>query len=191
MKKQKIVIALMCKIDDMILLEIKEHVKKVYGLEIEVIFFEQDLKYAYNSRRNQYLAENIIQEVRKIKEREYEKWLLIVDVDLYTRDSDYVFGSACSSAGISIISNKRLNQKSYLLEENERMLLTRLKKVAIHEIAHLFNLEEFCHSEKCVMQCSYPLDARDSYLCESCKRFLYCRLKGYKYSLLLYTLWHA
>ncbi|MCX8034302.1 MAG: archaemetzincin family Zn-dependent metalloprotease [Thermodesulfovibrio sp.] len=191
MKKQKIVIIFMCKVDDKVILEIKEHIKKIYGLETEVIFYEQDLNYAYNNQRNQYLAEDIIQEVRKIKKKEYEKWLLIVDVDLYTLDSDFVFGLACSNDGISILSINRLKHRFYSLEENERIFITRLKKVATHEIGHLFNLDEFCHSKKCVMQCSYPLDLRDSYLCESCKRFLYYRLKGYKYSLLLYTLWHA
>lgn len=191
MKQQKIVMAVMCKIDNTVLLEVKDHIKKIYNLEIEVIFFEQDLTYAYNSKRNQYLAEDIIQEVGKIKSQEYEKWLLIVDVDLYTRDSDFVCGLACPNTGISIISVNRLKQQFYSLEENERIFSTRLKKVATHEIGHLFNLDEFCHTKKCVIQCSYPLDIRDSYLCESCKRFLYYRLRGYKYSLLLYTLWHA
>lgn len=191
MKQQKIVIALMCKIDDVMLSEVKDHIKNIYGLEIGVISLEQNLNYAYNSKRNQYLAEDIIQEVRKIKKQEYETWLTIVDVDLYTVDSDFILGLACSKAGISIISINRLKQQFYNLEENKIIFLTRLKKVAIHEIGHLFNLDEFCHSKKCVMQCSYPLDARDSHLCESCKRFLYYRLKGYKYSLLLYTLWHA
>lgn len=190
MKEQKIVITPMCEIDHMTLLEVKEHIKKAYGLEAEVISFEQDLNFAYDKKRNQYLAEHILKEARKIKKQEYEKWLLIVDVDLYHPDSNFVFGLACADSGISIISLVRLRQEFYGIAENKKLFLERLKKVVTHELGHLFYLDD-CHSKKCVMQCSCPIDEKESFLCESCKRFLQYRLKGYKYSLSLYILWHA
>lgn len=183
MKTYTIVLIPLCKIEETTLLEIKNHIEKVYGLETKIAFFEKDLK--YNNKKNQYLAECILEEVQKNKISDNEKWVLIVDIDLY-HNSNFVLGLAYPNSGVSVISLLRLKQGA----ENEKLFLERLKKIVTHELGHLFYLDD-CHSKRCVMQCSCPIDEKELFLCMSCKRFLQYRLRGYKYSLLLYTLWHA
>lgn len=173
-------------IDETTLSEIKNHIEKVYSLEVKVDFLEKNLNYI---KKNQYLTEQILQEVQKSKIQDNEKWILIVDIDVY-HNSNPVLGLAYPHCGISVVSTKKLKQGFYNLTENEKLFLERLKKMVIHELGHLFYLDD-CHTKECVMQCSTPIDEKESFLCRSCKKFLEYRLKGYKYSLLLYTLWHA
>ena len=133
-----------------------------------------DISKAYDFRRNQYLANIIIEEARKLKTNPKEKWLLIVDVDLYASGLNFIFGQAEPRSGIGIISLTRLKTEFYRQKPNEKLFLERILKEATHELGHLFYLPH-CENPNCVMAFSNSIldtDRKDKHLCKSCKNIL-------------------
>lgn len=175
MKKFKILIFLLCEINDKALAELKSHLQNVFGLDVEVTSHSVDLSFAYNERRKQYSGEEILRKAEKNKRNSHEKWLLIADVDLYSDGLNFIFGLANLYSGVSIISLIRLRQQFYGKPENEKLFIERLKKEATHELGHLFYLGH-CMDKKCVMHFSnslYDTDVKSAYFCERCQKLLF------------------
>ncbi len=120
------------------------------------------------------MAEKIIEQVSQSKKNLSDKWLLIVDADLYSPGLNFIFGLADISSGISIVSVTRLRQEFYGFSGDKKLFLERLKKEATHELGHLFSLGH-CPDKKCVMRFSnslYDTDEKLPYFCEGCKKGL-------------------
>lgn len=174
MRKSKICLFILCEIDDKALAELKSHLQSVFGLEVEISSCTVDLRFAYNERRKQYLGDEILRKAEKNKKETFEKWLFIVDVDLYSEGLNFVFGLANPYSAVSIISITSLRQQFYSKPENEALFIERIKKEATHELGHLFYLSH-CLNKKCVMHFSnslYDTDVKSAYFCEKCKRAL-------------------
>ncbi|MGB9935579.1 archaemetzincin family Zn-dependent metalloprotease [Thermodesulfovibrio yellowstonii] len=180
MKKFKIFLFLLCEINNKYLAELKNHLQNLFGLDVELTSHSVDLSFAYNERRRQYSGEEILRKAEKNKRNPDEKWLLIVDVDLYSSGLNFIFGLANPYSGTSIISLTRLRQQFYGKPENEKLFIERLKKEATHELGHLFYLGH-CLDKKCVMHFSnslYDTDVKSAYFCERCKKLLFNIKKG-------------
>lgn len=177
MKKIKLKIILFCGISDNLLTGIKNHLRNVFNLEVESYSLKFDLNFAYNEKRRQYFADEILRRLLS-KRGSNEKLLIVVDVDIYSTGLNFVFGLAEPDKGICIISLKRLRQQFYGLNEDESLFIDRIKKEATHELGHLFNLRH-CLNKKCVMHFSnsiYDTDEKTSFFCDKCRRLLACEM---------------
>jgi len=163
-----------CTLKDEHLEKLKEHLEKTYFSELDIAYLPLDVSKAYNFKRNQYLADIIIGEARKLKKDPKEKWLLVVDVDLYASGLNFIFGQADLRSGIGIISLTRLKPEFYGQKPNEKLFLERILKEATHELGHLFYLIH-CENPKCIMAFSNSIldtDRKEKDLCIGCKNIL-------------------
>ncbi|MBE9502704.1 MAG: archaemetzincin family Zn-dependent metalloprotease [Proteobacteria bacterium] len=126
--------------------------------------------YAFNNKRNQYLATTILN--RLVKGREYsnyERILGVVDHDLFVPELNFVFGLAGERA--AVIALPRLRQSFYGLPEENTTFQRRVLIEAVHELGHTYGLGH-CRNPRCVMFFSNSLsdtDRKEPDLCESCK----------------------
>ncbi|MDF2953257.1 MAG: putative Zn-dependent protease [Thermodesulfobacterium sp.] len=163
-----------CNLKEKQLKKLREHLADVYFSELDVSYFFFDIARAYNFKRNQYLADIILREAERFKKNPQEKWLLVVDVDLYASGLNFIFGQADPRSGIGIISLTRLKPEFYKQKPDEKLFLERILKEATHELGHLFYLPH-CENPGCVMSFSNSIldtDKKDSYLCLTCKHIL-------------------
>ncbi len=163
-----------CGLKQEFLYKLKSHLEETFFLEVNISSLSTDLSQAYDVKRNQYLAEVIINQVKDFKKNINEKWLLIVDIDLYAKGLNFIFGEADPRRGISIISLVRLRPEFYRQKPNEKLFFERILKEATHELGHLFYLPH-CENSKCVMYFSNSIldtDRKDKYFCDHCKSLL-------------------
>jgi len=174
MEKYKIIIEPFSEIEVSILERLKNHLEEVFNLEIEILPVKMNLDFALDKNRNQYLASLILDRLKDFKKNFEEKWLAIVDVDLFAKNLNFVFGEANLNYGVSIISTLRLKQEFYSLPKDENLFLERMKKEATHELGHLFYLGH-CKNPKCVMYFSNSLldtDNKEATFCSECQKNL-------------------
>ncbi len=115
----------------------------------------------FNSFRDQYMAEGIMDEFHKEGIQ-----ILVTEEDIYTKGKNYVFGEA-EYRGPALVSTHRLDPTFYDKERNEDLLFKRLKKVLIHELGHCFGLDE-CDDPLCVMHYTGSAKSVDDKECEFC-----------------------
>jgi archaemetzincin len=114
---------------------------------------------AYNPRRDQYLVHPFLDLVKPKKGHH----LFITNVDLYTKDLNFIFGYAPGPN--AIISTARL--QGARLEE-------RTIKEAVHELGHVLSLGH-CPNPRCVMHFSNTLsdtDYKNAAFCSECLKKL-------------------
>ncbi len=119
---------------------------------------------SFNPFRNQYDASRLIDFTSNNFDKECDKHLLIVDVDLYTPRYNFIFGLAETQRSAAIVSLYRLAGNGLIQE--------RLKKEVIHEVGHLFGIEH-CAVPTCVMYFSNTIedtDKKNVNLCINCRR---------------------
>jgi len=129
---------------------------------------------AYNPHRGQYLSDFLLIQLRKVSVPEAERLLGVVDVDLYTRGLNFVFGQASLSGREAIISLTRLRQSFYGLPEERELFLERAIKEAVHELGHTYGLGH-CPDPLCVMHFSNSLadtDVKKPDFCPRCLKLL-------------------
>jgi len=117
---------------------------------------------SYNPLRKQYNPEHIINEIAKLNGSSSESRIGLVDVDIYARGLNFIFGLANPLRGIALVSVYRLSGPQ--LEE-------RIAKEVVHEMAHLLGLDH-CADPGCVMYFSNTLDDTDQKskdLCRLCR----------------------
>ena len=158
-------------IDSDIVEELKGRLNQAFGCPIEVILEVYDLAGAYNSRRQQYLASELLTRLKASGIAKDKKILGVVDVDLYTPGLNFVFGQADIPAGVATISLYRLRQEYQGLPSDRTLFLDRTAKEAVHELGHTFGLEH-CPNASCVMHfsnCLADTDQKQAAFCSQCR----------------------
>ena len=118
---------------------------------------------AYNSLRKQYNPEPIADEINKFNGFQDEYRLGLVDVDIYARGLNFIFGIANPLRRVALISVFRLAGPQ---------LRERIAKEVVHETGHLFGLGH-CANPLCVMYFSNTVadtDNKSKNLCNLCRR---------------------
>jgi archaemetzincin len=117
---------------------------------------------SYNRFRKQYDPVQIAKTITTLDGRQSGFRFGIVDVDIYARGLNFIFGLANTLRGIAIVSSYRLTGPK---------MHERLAKEVIHEMGHLLGLNH-CRDSSCVMYFSNTLDDTDKKeksLCGKCR----------------------
>ena len=127
--------------------------------------------YAFDERRLQYNAAEILKTFESMNFGDYEKVIGILEVDLFLPIFTYVFGEAKLGGKRAIVSLYRLQKGS---PAPSPPVHERAAKVALHELGHLFNLSH-CGDGQCLMHFSGELQDLDGVpflFCRYCNTFL-------------------
>ncbi|MDD5496190.1 MAG: archaemetzincin family Zn-dependent metalloprotease [Candidatus Omnitrophica bacterium] len=165
-------------VDEKVLKAIKEKLPDSLPMTVKVEMMEpRDIpESAYDPSRQQYNAEMILDAIaRKVTlDVRVECALIIVDVDLYSQDLNFVFGVANKAKSMAIISLARLRNEFYGLKPDNSLFIKRAVKEAVHELGHVWGLAH-CSNPKCVMSFSNSLtdtDKKKSTFCHECQKKL-------------------
>jgi archaemetzincin len=163
----KIILKPLGDVDALIIEELKQILLITFGCPIEIAPKIAITTKAYNPKRGQYLASELLNTLKTSGVAGDEKVLGIIDVDLYATGLNFVFGQAEPDSAVAIISLYRLRQE---LPPDYGLFLNRAAKEAIHELGHTFGLEH-CPKIKCVMHFSNSLhdtDVKEMTFCSQC-----------------------
>jgi len=129
---------------------------------------------AYDNSRRQYNSTALLVQILKTRGQNDDKWITVVDVDLYVPVLTFVFGEAQFSGMAAIVSTHRLANQFYGLRRDDTLLLQRLGKEIIHELGHTFGLYH-CRQFECVMRSSTyveEIDLKRTTPCPACQDIL-------------------
>lgn len=130
--------------------------------------------YAYDRRRLQYNAAHILKTMESMSLPEYRKVIGVLRVDLFLPVFTHVFGEAREGGKCAVVSLYRLERDAEGLEVSKGVVAERAAKVALHELAHLFNVAH-CMDRNCIMHFSMNLQELDEMpmeFCPYCKAYL-------------------
>lgn len=118
---------------------------------------------SHNLLRKQYNAITILNHIAAKNRGKFDLKIGLVDVDIYTRGMNFIFGLADPSKKTALVSTYRLTGNK---------MVEHISKEVIHEIGHLLGLRH-CSNPKCVMHFSNTLndtENKDITFCEECRR---------------------
>ena len=149
------------------------NLQEILHVPVDILPTRQTPEFAYSDSRKQYHAALILKKLAESR-RPHPRILALVSVDLFIPVLTYVFGEAQMGGRAAVVSIHRLRQK----EEGSRIALDtfyeRAAKVALHEVAHTFDLVH-CSQPECIMRFSSgpsDLDELPLFFCEYCEAFL-------------------
>ena len=160
--------------DTMLVKDLPHYLESIFNRKIKVGKLKMNLDFAYHPQRKQYYSSAILDRLKAMKNKECERLLAIVSVDLYVPELNFVFGEADFQKKVAVISTIRLSQEFYGLPENKEIFLERVTKEAVHELGHTYGLPH-CPDPKCVMHFSNSLwdtDCKSYSFCLNCKKKL-------------------
>ncbi len=178
--KDKIQLVPIGKIEEEVLLYLKEELVKIFSLPTEVGQPMGMPKSSFNKRRNQYYSPLILRELEKRRSGEYII-LGICDLDLYVEGLNFIFGQADILNQVGIISLIRLKPEFYGKGRDEKLFYKRVLTEAVHELGHIFGLAH-CPNPKCVMFFSNSIldtDRKGFNFCPLCYKKNY-QVEGWK-----------
>jgi len=172
-KAKPIALVPLGQVDESILTVVGEGVQEAFGRAYVIADLLPHPDYAYDRQRRQYLADAILAQLVRLSLLA-ERWLGVVDLDLYTLGLNFVFGQARMNGPAAVIALPRLRQSLYGLPEDEVLFHQRAVKEAVHELGHTYGLGH-CRNLRCVMCFSNSLrdvDRKGRDFCPSCRRRL-------------------
>jgi len=160
-------------VDESILTVIGQGLQEAFGRACVVVASLPHPDYAHDPRRGQYLADDILAQLVRL-DLPAERWLGVVDMDLYTPGLNFVFGQARMGGPAAVVALSRLRRSFYGLPDDEALFHQRAVKEAVHELGHTYGLGH-CRNPRCVMSFSnslYDVDRKERGFCPSCRRKL-------------------
>jgi archaemetzincin len=151
---------------------LQEVIHRQTGLLTELLPESLDIRFAYDSVRQQYHSSQILLGLKKQLPSTNDFILGVTNVDLFIPILTYVFGEAQLKGPTGVVSTFRLQPELYGLSKDENLVLSRLGKEAVHELGHNFGLRH-CSQYDCVMHASTyaeEIDLKESAYCKDCFR---------------------
>jgi archaemetzincin len=149
------------------------NLQEIFHVPVDILPARQTPEFAYSDSRKQYHAALILKKLAESR-RPQPRILALVSVDLFIPVLTHVFGEAQIGGRAAVVSLHRLRHK----EGGSRVPLDtfyqRAVKVALHEVAHTFDLVH-CGQPECIMRVSsgpHDLDELPLFFCEYCEAFL-------------------
>lgn len=146
----------------------------VFGVATDVLRSTLEVERAFDQSRGQYNSTALLTLLLNQIPSLDNKYILIVDADLYIPVLTFVFGEAQLSGIASVVSTHRLQNQFYGLPHDDAITMVRLEKEVIHELGHTFGLYH-CRQFECVMRSSTyveEIDLKKAEPCKSCSAFL-------------------
>ncbi len=145
-------------------------------VRIEIVPREALPETAYDASRKQYNADSILKYMQKKVPLDIrvEVAFVLVDVDLYSPGSDFVYGISNAPKAMSVMSLYRIRNEFYGNEPDNKLLLKRATRQALYEIGNAWGLGQ-CPDPKCVMNHSVNSldpDKKKIAFCHECKNKL-------------------
>jgi len=108
----------------------------------------------YDGRRGQYAAEAFLPIAKHLK-RTWNHFasLLLTDVDIFARSTNYVFGLADIAHRVAVVSSRRIHPSFWGIKETREFFEEQWGKVVTHEFGHTLGLLH-CKDWGCVMKYS-------------------------------------
>ena len=126
--------------------------------------------YAYDGSRGQHSSTLILLDAVARRPAAAARLLVLTEHDLFIPMLSFVFGQAQVDGPVAVMSLARLRQEFYGLRSNRALLLHRVRKEALHEIAHTYGLTH-CSDPSCTLSLSTDirqLDRKNGDFCASC-----------------------
>lgn len=158
-------------IDPEVMTALKKGIRDAFGKEPAVLDPAEDPAYALDEGRGQYLASSILKRLSGAAEYAgYERVLMVVDLDLYAANANFVFGEAAGR--VAVVSIARLKESFYGLEDDAALFLKRAATEAVHELGHTYGLGH-CYTAPCAMFFSNSIvdtDRKSPFFCRACAK---------------------
>lgn len=152
---------------------IKNFISVITDMDVRIGEKMEVPRYAYDNRRDQYRAQNILDKLA-YKHSGGDFIIGLLDVDLYKRGRDFIYGSSNLINGVSIISILRLKESFYSRDDDVKIFRKRVLTEAVHEIGHLLGLLN-CRNRSCVMHEPVKIediDTKEYEFCGECSKTL-------------------
>jgi len=152
---------------------------KRFTSKIHIVDLKINLDDFFSVDRKQYFSTQIIAEAIKLTDKFNGKIILLTDVDIFVPVLTFIFGEAQLNGKHSILSVCRLHEEFYSGITNQKLLLERTIKEALHELGHCYGLRH-CVDWDCVMHSSpgiEEVDIKGSTFCRNCVS----QIEGYKH----------
>lgn len=144
-------------------------VSRVYARDVSVALPTFDPESCFDRSRGQYNSTLAL--ARLLAEPGDEDRVLgLTTVDLFIPVLTYVFGEAQLDGRAAVVSVHRLDPRTYGLPRDDKLLLDRTIKEAVHELGHTFGLFH-CPDPWCAMHASTyaeEIDLKGAELCPTC-----------------------
>lgn len=174
MEKQPIILLTFGQFEPALLGDIEYDINQEFNSQ--VIFKEQKLEMEefYDQSRRQYDGNRLLRVIDALEYPVGVKKMGLFRVDLYIPILTYIFGQAIYNGNSGIASLYRLRNEQYGLESDNELLVSRFRKVILHELGHTFGLKH-CLVPNCVMRSSTyveDIDQKQRHFCTNCQQIL-------------------
>lgn len=146
-----------------------------FGLLVRRLSRSRPPESAWNARRGQYDASELLRAVAGCVAASPARVLGVTSRDIYLPGLSFVFGQAQLEGRAALLSLARLQQEFYGFPCDTRLLTKRAGTEAVHEFGHTFGLVH-CRDPRCVMSLSTTVNEVDAKLpefCGSCRILLH------------------
>ena len=127
----------------------------------------------YNEERKQYSAESFLPLAENLKKgTQYFSSIVLTDVDIFAKFTNYVFGLAEMVQRVAVVSSCRIHPSFWGSKETRELFEEQWGKVVTHEFGHTLGLLH-CKDWNCVMKYSNTPDElykKGREFCEKCAR---------------------
>jgi len=172
--KSKIVVVPLGEVDFMLVNRLATDIGPVFNRSVDILKGMKMPVEANNVVRGQFYALVLLSKLERVKANSREKVISVCEEDLYLPDENSILGHADVLSGTSVVSLYQLRQEFYGLPEDEKKVYPRLYKEALHQLAHLFELQQ-CRNPLCVnyySQMMLDIDNKGRKFCDICRRKL-------------------